>query len=157
MRLAGAAAVLVSLWMPWYGIHVPDSLRSQIDASAGGLPPGFAAFAQGLLAAIPQNLHVNAWQAFGGADVAMAFLAGGLVLLCFATADRSLSLAAAVALVALVALHLVSRPGPSGMATLAAGAWVALAGAAVALAGSLMSDGEDAVAPPEASAWALPR
>jgi hypothetical protein len=157
MRLAGAAAVLVSLWMPWYAIHVPDSLRSQIDANAGRLPPGFAAFAQGLLDAIPQNVHVTAWQAFGGADVAMAFLAGGLVLLCFATADRSLSVAAAVALAALVALHLVSRPGPSGMATLAWGAWVALAGAAVALAGSLMSDGEDVVAAPEPSAWALPR
>ena len=85
------------------------------------MPPGFAAFAQGLLDAIPQNLHVNAWQAFGGADVAMAFLTGGLVLLCFATADRSLSLAGAVALAGLVAVHLVSRPGPSGMATLAAG------------------------------------
>ena len=157
MRLAGAAAVLVSLWMPWYGIHVPDTLRSQIDANAGGMPHGFSDFAQGLLDAIPQNLHVNAWQAFGGADVAMAFLAGGLVLLCFATADRSLSLAGAAALAGLVAVHLVSRPGPSGVATLAAGAWVALAGAAVALAGSLMSAEEDAVAAAEQPAWALPR
>lgn len=154
MRLAGATAVLVSLWMPWYGIHVPESLRGQIDASAAGLPPGFAAFAQGLLAAIPENLHVTAWQAFGGADVAMAFLASGLVLLCFANADRTISQAGAVALAGLVVVHLVARPGPSGMATLAAGAWVALAGAAVALAGSVMSDGDAAVA--AAPAWAPP-
>ena len=157
MRLTGAAAVLVSLWMPWYGIHFPDSLRSQIDASAGQMPPGFAAFAQGLLNAIPQNLHVTAWQAFGGADVAMAFLAGGLVLLCFATADRTIAQAAAVALAGLVAVHLVSRPGPSGVATLAAGAWVALAGAAVALAGSFMSEDEGIEPAPEVPAWALPR
>ncbi len=116
MRLAGAAAVLVSLWMPWYGIHVTEALRGQIDATAGCL-----------------------------------------VLLCFATADRSLSLAGAVALAGLVAVHLVSRPGPSGMATLAAGAWVALAGAAVALAGSLMSEEEDAVAAAQEPAWSLPR
>jgi hypothetical protein len=157
MRLAGAAAVLVSLWMPWYAIHIPDSLRSQIDANAGRMPPGFAAFAQGLLAAIPQNLHVTAWQAFGGADVAMAFLAGGLGLLCFAAADRSISLAAAAGLVALVAVHLVSRPGVDGVATLASGAWVALGGAVLALAGSAMSADADAVATPEAPVWALPR
>ena len=150
MRLAGAAAVLVSLWMPWYAIHVPDSLRSQIDANAGRMPPGFAAFAQGLLAAIPQNLHVNAWQAFGGADVAMAFLAGGLVLLCFATADRSISLAAAVgARSPSSRVHLVSRPGrrrrgdarPPGRGS-------PLAGAVLRAAGAAMSDGADAVVPP---------
>jgi hypothetical protein len=87
----------------------------------------------------------------------MAFLAGGLVLLCFATADRTISQAGAVALAGLVAAHLVSRPGPSGVATLAAGAWVALVGAAVALAGSFMSDGEGVEPAPEVPAWALPR
>jgi hypothetical protein len=158
MRLTGAAAVLLSLWMPWYGIHVPDSLRSQIDARAGGLPPGFAAFAQGLLDAIPKNLHVSAWQAFGGADVAMAFLAGGLVLLCFATADRAIGLAVAAALASLIVVHLVARPGPSGVATLAGGAWVALAGAAVALAGSVMTDADVGPVAPmhDAPAWTLP-
>jgi hypothetical protein len=157
MRLAGAAAVLVSLWMPWYAIHIPDSLRSQIGASAGQLPPGFAAFAQGLLAALPQNLHVTAWQAFGGADVAMAFLAGGLILLCFAAADRSISLATAAGLLALVVVHLVSRPGADGVATPASGAWVAAAGAVLALAGAVMSEEESDVVAPEVPVWGLPR
>ncbi|MGZ4270051.1 MAG: hypothetical protein ACXVFN_11200 [Solirubrobacteraceae bacterium] len=156
MRLAGATAVLLSLWMPWYGIHLPDGLQSQIDARAGEMPPGFAAFAKGLLAAMPQNLHVSAWQAFGGADVAMAFLAGGLVLLCFVAADRALSVAGAVALAGLVAVHIVDRPGPSGFATLKAGPWVALLGALTALASTLISEPAPEPAADLAPAWAAP-
>ena len=87
----------------------------------------------------------------------MAFLAGGLVLLCFATADRSISLAAAAGLLALVLVHLVSRPGADGVATPAAGAWVAAAGAVLALAGAAMSDPADAVVAPEVPVWGLPR
>ena len=90
--------------MPWYGIRrartrAARSTQRRRDAAR------LRRIRSGLLDAIPQNLRVNAWQAFDGADVAMAFLAGGLLLLCFATADRSLSLARAVALAGLVAVH----------------------------------------------------
>jgi hypothetical protein len=151
LRLAGATAVLLSLWMPWYAIHVPGALRDEIGARAGALPQGMAAFAQGLLAALPPVIDVTGWQAFGGADVAMAVLAGGVALLCFAVADRSLSVAAAGALGLLVLVHLFSRPGPAGIASLRFGAWVAMAGAVLAVAGALMSDGEHT--PEPTPAW----
>ena len=132
--------------MPWYAIHVPDSLRSQIDASAGGMPPAFAAFAQGLLDAIPQNLHVNAWQAFGGADVAMAFLAGGSC--CCASrrpTGRSRSRAPSRwrASSPCTSCRGPGRPGWRRSPLAPGSRW---SGAAVALAGSVMSDDETAVA-----------
>jgi len=86
----------------------------------------------------------------------MAFLAGGLILLGFVTADRSISLAVAAALGCLVVVHLVARPGPSGVATIADGAWVALAGAAVAFVGSVMTDTDRVLPAPNAPAWTLP-
>ena len=157
LRLAGAAMALLSLWMPWYAVHL-DTISSQIDARASSLPAGFADFAKGLLAAIPQNVHVTGWQVMNGGDVAIAFLAGGLALLTFATADRSISVAAAAALLAIVAYHVADPAGPSGLLTLKSGAWVALIGAGLALASTFMDDEPQlqALTPEPLPAWQEP-
>jgi Na+-translocating ferredoxin:NAD+ oxidoreductase RnfD subunit len=157
LRLAGTAMALLSLWMPWYAVHL-GALASQIDARAGSLPAGFAELAKGLLAAVPQDVHVTGWQAMAGGDVAIAFLAGGLALLSFATADRIISVAGAVALVAVVGYHVAEPAGPSGLLTLNSGAWVALLGAGLTLASTFL-DGEPQVltpAPEPLPAWQEP-
>lgn len=151
LRLAGAAAAFLSLWMPWYAIHLPESFTSALGTQTGA-PPALAAFTQGLLSALPK--HANGWQAMGGGDVAIAFLAGGLALLSFATADRSISVVGALAMVGIVAVHIVSPPGPEGFLVPASGAWVGLIGAGVVLASTFMSDAVPAEAPEPV--WAVP-
>jgi hypothetical protein len=155
LRFAGAVTVLVSLWMPWYGIHLPADFGSRLGAATGGLPAGLQSFAQGLLAAIPKNFSVTAWQAMSGADVALAMLAGALVLTCLTAVDAQIVGGLGVALLAVVTVHLVSRPFPAEVASLKAGAWVALLGAIVALASAFLSEDRAVVAAAPA-AWAAP-
>jgi hypothetical protein len=154
LRLIGALAAFGSLWMPWYVVHIA-ALSSRLDTSNTQLPPAFADFARGLLAAIPQNISANGWTAMNGGDVAIAFLAGGLLLLSFAQADRVISQAAAAGLIGIAAIHIVSPPGPDGLLTPKAGPWVALIGGAVVLASTFLSD-EDAPAPAPVAVQPLP-
>jgi hypothetical protein len=154
LRLAGALAVLASLWLPWYGISIPASVRDAFDQQTGQLPPGFADFARGLLDAIQQSLRLNGWQSFEGADVALALLAGAVALSVLMAVDVRAILAAAAVIGGLVVVHVLDQPGPNEIVTVKVGPWVALGGA-VAIA--LSARGElSAPARSSGSPWAAP-
>ena len=130
LRLCGAIAVIASLWLPWYGIAIPDAVRQAVDAQAGQLPEGFADFARGILASLPKSIQLNGWQAFEGADVAIALIAGAAALSVLMAIDVRAVLGAAAAIAGLVIVHVLDQPGPNEIVTVKAGPWVALAGAA---------------------------
>jgi hypothetical protein len=130
LRLCGAIAVIASLWLPWYGITIPDAVRQAVDAQAGQLPEGFADFARGILASLPKSIQLNGWQAFEGADVAIALIAGAAALSVLMAIDVRAVLGAAAAIAGLVIVHVLDQPGPNEIVTVKAGPWVALAGAA---------------------------
>jgi hypothetical protein len=130
LRLAGAIAVIASLWLPWYGVAIPDAVREAVDAQSGQLPQGFADFARGILAALPKSIQLNGWQAFEGADVAIALIAGAAALSLLMAIDVRAVLGAAGAIAGLVVVHVLDQPGPNEIVSVKAGPWVALAGAA---------------------------
>jgi hypothetical protein len=130
LRLAGAVAVIASLWLPWYGIAIPDAVRQAVDAQAGQLPQGFADFARGVLAALPHAIQLNGWQAFEGADVAIALIAVAAGIAALIEIDVRAVLGAAAAIAGLVVVHILDQPGPNEIVSVKAGPWVALAGAA---------------------------
>jgi hypothetical protein len=132
LRLAGALAVMLSLWVSWYEVRIPDALRRAFDPQNADaqMPDGFAAFARGLLDAIPTVIRVNGWQAFEGADVALALLAGAVAFSVMLDVDPRAILGAAAAIAGVVIMHVLDRPGPSEIVSLKLGPWIALAGAA---------------------------
>jgi hypothetical protein len=136
LRLAGALAVVLSLWLSWYEVRIPDALRRVFDAqNADAQPPeGFAAFARGLLDAMPTVIRVNGWQAFEGADVALALLAGAVAFSVMLEVDPRAILGAAAAIAGIVVVHMLDKPGPGEVVSVKIGPWVALGGAvAIAL------------------------
>jgi hypothetical protein len=147
LRLCGAIAVIASLWLPWYGIAIPDAVRQAVDAQAGQLPEGFADFARGILASLPKAIQLNGWQAFEGADVAIVLIAGAAALSVLMAIDVRAVLGAAAAIAGLVIVHVLDQPGPNEIVTVKAGPWVALAGAA-AIALSARAEPTPAAAPP---------
>jgi hypothetical protein len=147
LRLCGAIAVIASLWLPWYGITIPDAVRQAVDAQAGQLPQGFADFARGILASLPKAIQLNGWQAFEGADVAIVLIAGAAGLSVLMAIDVRAVLGAAAAIAGLVIVHVLDQPGPNEIVTVKAGPWVALAGAA-AIALSARTEPTPAAAPP---------
>jgi hypothetical protein len=161
LRLAGALGVIASLWLPWYAVTIPDAVREAVDAQSGQLPPGFADFARGILAALPKSIQLNGWQAFEGADVAIALIAGAAALSVLTTIDMRAVLGGAAAIGGLVIVHVLDQPGPNEIVTVKAGPWVALAGAA-AIALSARDEATPVVAPaafaptPPAEAWSPP-
>jgi hypothetical protein len=130
LRLAGALAAIASLWLPWYGVTIPDAVRQAVDDQSGQLPPGFADFARGILAALPKSIQLTGWQAFEGADVAIALIAGAAALSVLMAIDLRAVLGAAAAIGGLVVIHILDQPGPNEIVSVKAGPWVALAGAA---------------------------
>lgn len=130
LRLAGAVAVIASLWLPWYGIAIPDAIRQAVDAQAGQLPQGFADFARGVLASLPHSIQLNGWQSFEGADVAIVLIAVAAGITALLEIDVRAVLGAAAAIAGLVVVHILDQPGPNEIVSVKAGPWVALAGAA---------------------------
>jgi hypothetical protein len=130
LRLVGALAVLASLWLPWYAVHIPDAVRAAFDQQSGQLPPGFADFARGLLDALPRSVTLNGWQSFEGADVALALLAGAVAVSLLLAIDVRAILGLAAAIAGLVLVHVLDQPGPNEIVNVKVGSWVALAGAA---------------------------
>lgn len=160
LRLTGAGAVVLSLWLTWYTIRIPDELRSVVDAQARQLPQGLGDFARGILAALPSKIDATGWQAFEGADVALALLAGAVALSVLTVVDPRAVLAAAALIAGLVLVHVFDQPGPNQLVSVGVGSWVALAGAA-AIALSARPDGQtkplgDAWSPPAEPAWRPP-
>jgi hypothetical protein len=161
LRLIGAVAVIASLWLPWYGIAIPDAVRQAVDAQAGQLPEGFADLARGILASLPRSIQLDGWRAFEGADVAIALIAGAAALSVLMAVDVRAVLGAAAAIAGLVVVHVLDQPGPNEIVTVKAGPWVALAGAA-AIALSARAEPTPAAPPPAfpppapAETWAPP-
>jgi hypothetical protein len=153
LRLVGALAVVFSLWLPWYVVRIPDALRQAFDAPNAQLPQGFAAFARGLLEAIPASLSVNGWQAFQGADVAIALLAGAVAFSVMLTVDVRAILGAAGAIAAIVLVHVVDKPGPGEFVSLKFGPWIALAGAAAIALSAAAETASPAAARPAPEPW----
>lgn len=144
VSLAGAGAVLVALWLPWYSVRLPDVLN-RLGAVA---PPSLKGFTDQLAAALPPDVHATAWEIFGGADVAIAAcaLVVGAVLLATGgalgpsvkvegpTAGRLATwIGAAIALIA--GYKLVHPPGDASFVHPLTGPWIALAGALMIAAG----------------------
>jgi hypothetical protein len=154
LRLAGALAVLASLWLPWYGLSLGDELRGAIDREAAQLPQGFGEFARGLLEALPSSFRVTGWHAFEGADVALALLAAAAVVSLALEVDPRAVMAAGAAIAGLVLIHLLDQPGPNEIVSVKVGPWVALVGG-VAIAASAWPPAVPA-APEAPAAWAPP-
>jgi hypothetical protein len=122
LALAGAACVIVSLTLPWYGGAVGS--------------PGASATGQ-----------LDAWSTFGPAVVIIMLACLVALLLVIATVfERSTALPVAAAVwctllgfgaVIAAIVRLLERPGDS--VTLMAGAWLALSGAVAMLAGGWQS------------------
>jgi len=105
-------------------------VRQAVDAQASQLPDGFADFARGILASLPRSIQLNGWQAFEGADVAIALIAGAAALSVLIAIDVRAVLGAAAAIAGLVIVHVLDQPGPNEIVAVKTGPWVALAGAA---------------------------
>ena len=55
LAAAGAGLGLLALWMPWYRVTIPDSLKSSVDALTGNGNNPFGALVHGLLRALPHS------------------------------------------------------------------------------------------------------
>lgn len=148
VALAGAAAVVVALWLPWYAVLLPDALRRLVDEQGPALPPGFQGFANQLAASLPAEVHGTGWEVFSGADVALAAaaLVVGALLLAAAGAlgpsirvDRALAAQVATVGGGVIAMFIVWKlldpPVSTPYVSPLAGPWIALTGAVLMCAG----------------------
>ncbi len=150
--LAGALVLVVSLWLPWYHLHLDALTRGQITGGAsavGGAP--LAAFMDGL-AAVLDGQSVSAWTVFDGADVV---LAAGAALVALAVlvaggaggpgvrveppAAARVAASGGLALGGLVLVKVVSRPGPAEILVPGPGITIGLAGCALMLVGGVLA------------------
>jgi len=139
----GAVLLAVALWLPWYELHLPETLGGELG-EATRTAPLLGQLMQEIAAAIPAELTVTAWQAFDFADVFLAVACAHVlfvVVLGSSSPDAAAKLALAAGCVAagLVALKLASPPGPDGMLDVRHGAWVALLGALLIAAGGFLA------------------
>ncbi|HSD79628.1 MAG TPA: hypothetical protein VLB47_03170 [Solirubrobacteraceae bacterium] len=159
----GAVLLGAALWLPWYAVHLPAALGSGLEQGAAQAPV-LGQLARELLAVLPHDLSVTAWQAFETADVLLA-LGAGLVVAAVAGATSGAVADGAVARLALVTgtgaallvgVRLASPPGPSELLDVRYGAWLALAGALLVAAGGVMAAAPAGPASPAAPAAPLP-
>jgi hypothetical protein len=163
VALSGAVALLLSLFLPWYEIRIPDSFM-QMFGSGGrlGSDPGLLGqVSREVATALPSSISASGWKELEGADLALCLGAVGVLAAVLAVAgalgpgvrvdQRSAGSAIAVvgAIAAVVVIvHVVHKPGHgTAMADavhLRAGVWTALAGAVAMLAGGLMAAGGEA-------------
>jgi hypothetical protein len=146
----GAAAVLLSLWQPWYRFQLPSALIERVNAVSNQFGSFGAYIRQG--AATLQShgpYQLSGWLVFRGFDVVLCVLAIlGLVLglqalaaegrLVLVPEGKGFTLLGSLT-GALVIYHIVRSPGPREILALDRGAWIALAGAAAMLAGGLLA------------------
>ncbi len=146
----GAAAVLLSLWLPWYRFQLSDELVQRLN----GLSAQFGNFGSVLRQGAAElaahgPFHLSGWTIFRGFDVALCLIAaGGLLLglqalgapgrLVLVPEGQSLAGLGLVAGV-LTSYHLFKRPAPHEILALDRGAWVALVGAGAMLGGGLLA------------------
>jgi hypothetical protein len=162
LALAGAFAVVLSLWLPWYHVDLSAALKAAFgDVPAAGTAPAgspagafagaIAGLAQGLLSAMPHDVTVSGWTALNGADIALAVLAAVALLSLLdgvqaVLAARLVTLAGLV-VTGIVAVHAADPPGPGGVVDLRPGIWVALAGGLLMAIGGWRSAAGAAAAP----------
>jgi hypothetical protein len=154
--LTGAAAVAVSLWLPWYAVDLSNAVDSALGGTSDAAPAGpmgelVKGVLTGLLQAIPQQMSATGWVALSGADAALAALAGAVAVLVLvggvpaAVRGRLLAIAGAAA-AGIVAVHLVDRPGPDALVVPKPGVWLALAGGLVIAVAGVIGSREPATA-----------
>jgi hypothetical protein len=146
----GAAAMLASLWQPWYRFQLPSDLVERVNQFAGQFGNFGALIRQGA-ASLEQHgpFHLSGWLVFRGFDVMLCLLAVfGLILglQALATSGRivlvpegkAFAVLGAVA-AALTVYHMVHVPLPGGVLAVDRGAWIALVGAGAMIAGGVAS------------------
>jgi hypothetical protein len=175
VALAGAVVVLLSLFLPWYEVRIPDSVLQMFGSGGqlGGDPGLLGQLSRGVAAALPSSIAASGWKELEGADLALCLGAAGVIAAVLAvagalgpgvrvdqrSAGSAIAVIGAVALVVVV-VHVVHKPGhgsPLADAVhLRAGIWMALAGAAVMLTGGVLaaSDAPAAATAPPATAAA---
>jgi hypothetical protein len=153
----GGTGLALSLWLPWYTIHIPQAALAsvaQMSQQLGALGPLVRTGAQLINQLGP--FHLTAWQIFHSATPAVilgaAIIGGGLALL--ALIDRAVStsqltmLAGGVA-VLLVGYRIAVPPTQSGFVHPAWGIFAALLSAAAMVAGGALSTRDAATYEPE--------
>jgi hypothetical protein len=153
--VAGAAAVVGSLWAPWYAIDFGPAARGAIGRQTDQLPGVLGDFARQMLTLLPTHIEVTAWQAFDKADVIL--FACAIVAVMAALIDRMdvVGLAGGAA-VCTVVLQMIDRPGPSELMSLKWGAWLALGGALAIVGASRIPSHKPAAPPAAAPDWTRP-
>ena len=165
----GAVAALVSLWLPWYTIKIPEAFREALGAigsggsgtgstgssAAAGAAGAFSGLFKGLAAALPSEITGKGWQVMSGGDVAIAVAAGAALLLIVAVAGgaagvriergiagRLIALAGAV-VTGIAVEHVISRGGGAGsfssIVQVKYGIAVAAAGGLLMIIGGLLT------------------
>src|SRR4051812_24968077 len=169
LSLAGAGAVIGSLWMPWYAIHLQGRLQTVLTEQSTRLPPALSELAKGLVQVLPDNISGTGWQAFEGADI---LLAGGsaLVMLAIVMAAGAggagvrvapavagrVALGAGLVLAGIVLVKIMNPIGPNDLVTVQDGAWLALGGSALMATGGLLASHSPAPEAPRPAASSSP-
>ena len=144
--------MLASLWMPWYAISLKGILHDTLTEKSTRLPPALSELAKGLVQVMPKNIRGTGWQAFAGADIALAGGAALVVLAIVMAAGAGgsgvrvapavagrLALGAGLAMTALVLVKVMNPVGPNDIVTVETGAWLALGGSILVAVGGLLA------------------
>jgi hypothetical protein len=132
--LAGAVIVVLALFAPWYAVDFGAATRGAFGQQTAQLPGVVGEFTRGLLAALPDRIVVDAWEAFEKTDVVLLACALGAAFAAL-LGRYDVATFAGVAALAATLLAIFDRPGPGGdLVQLQWGAWAGLAGAALIIA-----------------------
>jgi MFS family permease len=150
----GAAALLVALFLPWFGVDLPRFERRESSFSDGVL---------NLLNTYSGNLRASGWDSLGWFVIVLALTAigcGAWLAVANATARPVAQLVAASVLTAtagtvafvVVALRaLVFQPGPNDLVGLRYGAWLGLLAALALAVGGWWATKDDRTDAPESA------
>jgi hypothetical protein len=145
---AGAMALVVSLFLPWYSLELGSVLGQALNTQAQALPEGLREVGEAIASRLASGLSGTGWEVFEGTDIALlvcAIVVFGLTVLATgispgisANPDAIAALIAPAGLAAtlLVVWKLIDQPDPHQLFSVEPGAFVALSGAlAMALGG----------------------
>lgn len=157
--LLGAAALVATLFAPWYAIDLSGVARDAISQQAGQVPGPFGEFARGLLSLLPERVVANGWQVFERTDIVLLGCGLGAAFSALLGRFDVAALAGGGAVVATL-LAILDKPGPGGgVVQVQGGAWAALvAGVAIVVAarmGARRPDGAAGAAPADWSTAAV--
>jgi hypothetical protein len=148
--LIAAAALVATLFAPWYAIDFSGAARDLMSQQAGQVPGPFGEFARGLLSLLPKRIVANGWEVFERTDIVLlgCGLAAGFAAL-LGRFDVAALAGGGAAVTTLLAI--VDKPGPGGgLVQLQWGAWAALAASClIVVAARVAGDGGERVGSPE--------